>query len=132
MNRNMAPELSKLALVLIDTCANSVPSERAFSTMNLRQSSLGNRLEIPRLDKVSFIYINSRSLRHASTPSIPEAEGASGGDGGLRVDIILNIDDGILAGIEGGVIDRVEEQEPLDIDEIRANAEPIDSTRMEF
>jgi hypothetical protein len=42
-----------------------VPSERAFSTMNLLQNKLRSRLDMEVMDKLCFIYINSRSLQRA-------------------------------------------------------------------
>ncbi len=65
-------ELSKLALDLLNTATNSVPSERAFSAINFLKSKARNRLRIEAIDKRYFIYINTRSLR-----VIAEGEGGS-------------------------------------------------------
>ncbi|RKF75964.1 hypothetical protein GcC1_075008 [Golovinomyces cichoracearum] len=55
--------LFTIALELNATTANSVPSERAFSTMNLLQNKIRNRLTTEKMNMPCFIYINSRSLR---------------------------------------------------------------------
>jgi hypothetical protein len=47
----------------MDTTANSVASKRAFSVMNLLYTKSRNRLSVKALDKLSFIYINTRALR---------------------------------------------------------------------
>jgi hypothetical protein len=57
-----APTLANLAIRILSTTANSVPSERAFSTMKLQHTKLRNRLLSSRVDKLVFIYINQRIL----------------------------------------------------------------------
>jgi hAT family C-terminal dimerisation region len=57
-----APTLAKLAIRILSTAANSVPSERAFSTMKLQHMKLRNRLLPSRVDKLVFIHINQRIL----------------------------------------------------------------------
>ncbi|KAI0998220.1 hypothetical protein K3495_g9976 [Podosphaera aphanis] len=64
--RTEAPHLSQLALELLHTPANSVASERVFSTKNLLHSKLRNRISGETKDKLCFIYINVRSLRQSS------------------------------------------------------------------
>lgn len=59
-----APEISSLAKDLIRITVNSVASERAYLVMNLLQTRLQNSTSIPTLDKLVFIYINSRSLNY--------------------------------------------------------------------
>lgn len=54
--------LPHLARRLASTIANSVPSERAFSTMNLIHSKLRNRLLPDRVEKQIYIHINRRIL----------------------------------------------------------------------
>jgi hypothetical protein len=44
------------------TIANSVPAERAFSTMNFTKSKLRNRLSAERTALLCFIFINCRVL----------------------------------------------------------------------
>jgi hAT family C-terminal dimerisation region len=56
------PTLSTFARQLLNTIANSVPSERSWSTMNYIHSKTRNRLSLERVDKLLFIYINSRTL----------------------------------------------------------------------
>jgi hypothetical protein len=53
----MCPELSSFANRLMNTCANSVPSERAWSTINYIHSKTRNQLSVKRVDKLQFIYI---------------------------------------------------------------------------
>jgi hypothetical protein len=57
------PELSSFADKLMITCANSVPSERAWSSMNYIHSKTRNSLSFNTVDKLQFIYINYRILR---------------------------------------------------------------------
>ncbi|KAF7173370.1 hypothetical protein CNMCM6106_007473 [Aspergillus hiratsukae] len=57
-----SPELADLALRIFDTPANSVPSERAFSTMNLTHTRHRNRLKVEKVDKICYIHINRRIL----------------------------------------------------------------------
>lgn len=54
--------LAALALRNLHTPANSVPSERAFSVMNILRNKTRNRLSAERAAKLTFIYINSRVL----------------------------------------------------------------------
>jgi hypothetical protein len=56
--------LSDLAMRLFETPANSVPSERAFSAMNLTATKKRNRLSVEKLNKLCYIYMNSRTLGH--------------------------------------------------------------------
>ncbi|RKF81884.1 hypothetical protein GcM3_030035, partial [Golovinomyces cichoracearum] len=72
ISRPSAHALSTIALELYATTANSVPSERAFSTMNLLQSKLRNRLSTEKMNMLCFIYTNSRSLRAHKGISIEE------------------------------------------------------------
>jgi len=57
-----SPSLSTFARCLLATIGNSVPSERAFSTMNYIHSKIRNRLSAERANKLQYIYINSRTL----------------------------------------------------------------------
>jgi hypothetical protein len=63
-NDPQALPLAKLALELTEATANSVPSERAFSTMNFLQTKLRSRMTVENMDMLVFIYMNTRSLRH--------------------------------------------------------------------
>jgi hypothetical protein len=58
-----APQLSSLCLRLFHALANSVPSERAFSSRNLVHSVLRNRLGAERADQLCFVHINRRILQ---------------------------------------------------------------------
>ena len=57
-----SPEIAELALRLFETPANSVPCERAFSTMNLTHTKYRNRLTVERTHKLCFVHINRRIL----------------------------------------------------------------------
>lgn len=60
---------STAALRLYRTPANSVPTERSFSTQNLIQNKIRNRLDPTRVNKLTFSYINGRVLdRKVSQP----------------------------------------------------------------
>ena len=60
--KDEAPILAQLAIRILTITANSVPSERAFSTMKLQHTKLRNRLAPSRVDKLVFIHINQRIL----------------------------------------------------------------------
>lgn len=61
-----APELSELAMRVFQTPANSVPSERSFSTQNLVHDRKRNSLDPGRVNKLVFIHVNKRVLdRHS-------------------------------------------------------------------
>jgi hAT family C-terminal dimerisation region len=47
----------------MNTPSSSVPSERAFSILNLVHNKLRNRLTSSRVDKLQYIYINERIIR---------------------------------------------------------------------
>ena len=56
-------ELAPFAEKLIITCANSVTSERAWSAINYIHSKSQNSLSLEVVNKLLFIYINTRTLR---------------------------------------------------------------------
>lgn len=56
------PELAIIATRIFETIANSVPSERAFSCMNLVHSKQRNRLGPLKVAKLVYIYMNQRTL----------------------------------------------------------------------
>lgn len=60
-----AKPLAELATRLIKTTANSVPSERAFSSMKAIHSTTRNRLTAERVNKLLFININTKVLNRA-------------------------------------------------------------------
>ena len=64
---SLAPIIGPIAIRLISTPATSVPSERAFSILNLVYTKLRNRLSNGRVDKLQYIYINERVLRKVKT-----------------------------------------------------------------
>jgi hAT family C-terminal dimerisation region len=63
----LAPTIGPIAIRLMSTPATSVPSERAFSILNLVHNKLRNRLSTERVDKLQYIYINERVLRKIKT-----------------------------------------------------------------
>jgi hypothetical protein len=66
---HFAPELSRFALRLLHTPANSVPSERSFSTRNLVQDVKRNSLSPDVADRLCYIHIIQRMLdRQPSEP----------------------------------------------------------------
>lgn len=70
-----APTLGPLAERLMDTPANSVPSERAFSIQNLVHTKARNLLSTLRVDKLQYIHINQHIIRRtcSAAKSIPIA-----------------------------------------------------------
>lgn len=64
--------LAQLALRVFNAPCNSVPSERAFSIQNLIHSKIRNRLHPDKVDKLTYIYMNSRVLKLKSNPSSNE------------------------------------------------------------
>ena len=53
----------RLCQLIVIPLATSVPSERAFFTLNLILTKLQNRLTNDKVNKLQFIYINQRILR---------------------------------------------------------------------
>jgi Protein of unknown function (DUF 659)/hAT family C-terminal dimerisation region len=68
------PELGAIARRLVRTPATSVPSERAFSILNLMLNKLRNRLSNAKLDMLQYIYINKRILRRTSITSYSDED----------------------------------------------------------
>lgn len=60
--------LAPIAVKVLDTLANSVPSERSFSATNHVHSKEQNRLTTEKADKQTFCYMNSRVLRRLRNP----------------------------------------------------------------
>lgn len=58
-----APDLSRLAMRLHETPANSVPSERSFSAMNFIQNTYRTRLSTVKTNKLTYIFMNTKALR---------------------------------------------------------------------
>jgi hypothetical protein len=71
-----SPTLALFARRLLTTIGNSVPSERAFSTMNYIHSKLRNRLSVKQADKLQYIFINCRApaKQIALQPTTPTTE----------------------------------------------------------
>jgi hypothetical protein len=63
MLQTTCPQLSSVARRLLTSIANSVPSERAWSAMNITHTKLRNRLDLTKVDKLQFISFNTRVLR---------------------------------------------------------------------
>ena len=66
-----SPHLATLALRVYETAANSIACERAFSVMNFLHTKPRNSTHTTRMDKLIFIYINARVLRHQSEKRKP-------------------------------------------------------------
>jgi hAT family C-terminal dimerisation region len=58
-----ATALAKLGNRIFQCPANSIPSERAFSTQNFIHSKIRNRLNPEHVDKLTYIYMNSHVFR---------------------------------------------------------------------
>lgn len=56
--------LRSLAIRIWSTPANSVPSERAFSAQNFIHTKLRNSLSATNVDKLVYIYMNSRYFKN--------------------------------------------------------------------
>ena len=63
---SLGSQLSFLARRIYSSLANSVPSERSFSAQNLLHCRLRNRLSQEKVDRLAFIYMNYRTLNHAT------------------------------------------------------------------
>jgi hypothetical protein len=59
-----------LAIRVYSTPANSVPSEHTVSVMNVIHKKDRNRLQAERVDKLSFIYSNTRTFRASQSQNI--------------------------------------------------------------
>ena len=59
---NRTKALGVLCNRLFSTPANSVPSERSFSTQNYIHTKIRSSLKSDRVDKLTYIYMNSRVL----------------------------------------------------------------------
>ena len=117
--------MAQLAHELLNCTANSVPSERAFSTMNFLHSKLRNRLSHENIDILLFIYINARSLRKASGDqhnydSFIDEEIAN---------MLLNIEDDLVPNIAHEDTDIVEE---IDQEELARLDQPGEFTFLEL
>jgi hypothetical protein len=73
-NKAECYQLSSFSIRLLNTIGNSVLSERVWSNMNYIHSKARNRLSLDTVDKLLFIYNNSRVLRHLRMDSLPEIE----------------------------------------------------------
>ncbi|EXM12783.1 hypothetical protein FOTG_17444 [Fusarium oxysporum f. sp. vasinfectum 25433] len=64
---SMNVSLAALAKRVLGALANSVPSERSFSSINFLHNKIRNRLTVTSTNKLTFIYMNSRVLRRLET-----------------------------------------------------------------
>jgi hypothetical protein len=87
-SRPKCPELASFARRLLNTIANSMPSERAWSTMNYIHSKTRNRLSLERVNKLCFIYINTRTLRKINDYEPTDEE-------------LLDYEDNLIQALEG-------------------------------
>lgn len=79
-NEPICPSLSSFAMHLLNTLANSVPSERVWSNMNYIHSKTRNSLSPSTVDKLLFIYNNSRALKHLKINSLMDIEELAWGE----------------------------------------------------
>jgi hypothetical protein len=79
-NQAICPSLSAFASRLLNTIANSVLSERVWSSMNYIHSKSRNRLSLDTVDKLLFIYINSRTLQHIGINGLADVEEMAWGE----------------------------------------------------
>ncbi|RDW86373.1 uncharacterized protein DSM5745_03015 [Aspergillus mulundensis] len=73
-----APSLSHLAIRLVYTTANSVSAERAFSAINNTKDKRRSRLQVKKVNKLVYLYMNTRALD--STPTPPPTNGRTSRD----------------------------------------------------
>ena len=79
-------QLAVIANRVFGCIANSVPAERAFSSMNFIKNKLSSRLNSDKLNMWAFIYINSRVLKRleeqkaSPNPRFYEENGPVGDD----------------------------------------------------
>jgi hAT family C-terminal dimerisation region len=73
-------DLSTFAVRLLNTIANSVPSERVWSNMNYIHSKARNRLSLDTVDKLLFIYNNSRVLKQLGMDNLIDTEQLAWGE----------------------------------------------------
>ena len=57
-----APVISELAVRLARTPSNTVPAERSFSNLKVIHNSIRNRLSHDRVNKLLYVYMNTRVL----------------------------------------------------------------------
>lgn len=101
-------ELAKLALRIFKTPANSVASEQAFSVQNAIHTKTRNRLTPDKVDKLVYIYRNSRTLGDAlKIREIEEAQSA--GIDGLNEQEMVELEDAILEAMRGDDGEEVED-----------------------
>ena len=62
-----SPELGELAVRIFNTPANSVPSERAFSTQNIIHSKTRSNLSPMLTNMLAYIHVNKRILDRTET-----------------------------------------------------------------
>jgi hypothetical protein len=86
-------ELAHLAVRIFETIANSVASERAFSTINLIVTKLRNRLGAKKADKLIYIYMNQRVLDKAGDLLLGDWVEKSDKDQVQLEELLLSIDE---------------------------------------
>jgi hAT family C-terminal dimerisation region len=103
--------LRRLAMRIFATPANSVPSERAFSAQNFIHTKLRNSLHPSRVDKIVFIYMNSRVLKNQQKSSykMSEKEKVEMEDAALLLDEIPTQEELEYQGIDDDVDDEDED-----------------------
>ena len=73
-NEASCSNLSTFAVRLLNTIANSVPSERVWSNINYIHSKAQNSLSLDKVDKLLFIYNNSQVLKQLGIDNLINTE----------------------------------------------------------
>jgi hypothetical protein len=76
-----APGLAVIAIRLLNTIANEVPCERAFSTLKATKSKTRSRLTDDHVDKLCYIQINSRVFARKANLKIVNFDESSDDEG---------------------------------------------------
>lgn len=116
--------LANLAYRLFSTPANSVPSERSFSIMNLIHTKLRKNLRPVKVNKLTFIYINDRVLRRINKEPVPEGKGSFEYDPSPQEEV--HIEDEWMEDNDEGQSD-----ENLDSDDLESAMSDMDAERVE-
>jgi hypothetical protein len=87
----MQAPLANLATRIYTALANSVPSERSFSTLNFLHSQRRNRLASDLADMSAFVYMNSRVLARLGHKESVEAQAVQWED--VNEEALIEIED---------------------------------------
>lgn len=111
--------LPQIAVRIFSCAANSVTSERAFSTQNFLHNKIRNRLQATRVDKLIFIYMNQRvlqTLKNGDHFSVSDTSSPTS-------DLPLNLTEAEAVVIEDAIL---EDNEIMDNDEIEDEMDELE------